>query len=295
MTEREFEVFGRRIATLTSPGQADASGDGRRILALHGWLDNAASFIPLCRELPEHEWVALDMAGHGHSDHRSLDGEYNIWNDLPDIEAVADALGWESFTLVGHSRGAVVACLFASALPHRIDHLVLLDGLAAQSSDPAACSNQLAAYVKDRKRLPTENCMSEPGVARPDRVFATVDDAVAVRTRKGLSHGAAQLITERNLRAVDGGWCWRHDPRLLGASAFKLSDCHNAAIMAGLSMPGLLVLAEQGNRQWPGSLPPLPDTLSVETVTGGHHCHMEDSAAHIAGRIRSLLCDGVLQ
>jgi pimeloyl-ACP methyl ester carboxylesterase len=290
MIEREFEVFGRRIAALTSPRQAEDVADSRRILALHGWLDNAASFVPLCRELPEYEWVALDMAGHGHSDHRGIDGEYNIWNDLPDIEAVADALGWERFTLLGHSRGAVVACLFASALGHRVDHLVLLDGLAAQATDPSACPGQLAAYLTDRKKVQGEAPLASPG-----RVFATVDDAVAVRTRKGLSKRAAQLLTERNLRAVDGGWCWTHDPRLQGASAFKLSESHNAAIMAGLSMPGLLLLAEQGHRLWPGSLPPLPDTLSVETAPGGHHCHMDESAAHIAGRIRSLLCEGAQQ
>ena len=43
---------------------------GLRALCLHGWLDNAASFIPLAPLLKPLDLVALDMAGHGHSQHR---------------------------------------------------------------------------------------------------------------------------------------------------------------------------------------------------------------------------------
>src|SRR3546814_4039743 len=35
---------------------------------LHGWLDNANSFIPLAERLPN-PLLALDFSGHGHSDH----------------------------------------------------------------------------------------------------------------------------------------------------------------------------------------------------------------------------------
>jgi pimeloyl-ACP methyl ester carboxylesterase len=274
MIERTFDVFGRPLAALTSHNVG-----GPRLLALHGWLDNAASFLPLASRLPGFEIVALDMAGHGRSAHRSADGEYNIWSDLPDIEAVADSLGWDSFNLVGHSRGAVVSCLFASSLPQRVERLVLLDGLPAQSVEPADCTAQLADFLRDKKRL----------LDRPGRVFSRIEDAVAVRERGGLSTAAARLIVERNLKPVDGGWCWSHDARLQGASAFKLTAAHNRAVMAGLSMPGLLLLAEEGVHRERDGLPSRPGTLTVEHVPGGHHGHMEGSATLIAGRIREFL------
>jgi pimeloyl-ACP methyl ester carboxylesterase len=277
MIERTFDAFGRTLAALTT-----ASAGGPRVIALHGWLDNAASFLPLADHLPEFEIVALDMAGHGRSAHRSADGEYNIWSDLPDIEAVADVLGWDRFNLIGHSRGAIVGCLFASSLPERVERLVLLDGLAAHAVEPGACTAQLAAFLKDKKRL----------LDRPGRVFSSLEEAVAVRKRNGLSPAAARLIAERNLEPVENGWCWSHDARLQGASAFKLTEAHNAAVMAGLSMPALVLFAEQGLGVGQRALPPLPATLTLETVPGGHHCHMEASAALIAERIRKFLTSG---
>jgi pimeloyl-ACP methyl ester carboxylesterase len=50
--------------------------DAPRVLALHGWLDNAASFIPLA--LPKLDLVALDLPGHGHSVHRHPSARYHF-------------------------------------------------------------------------------------------------------------------------------------------------------------------------------------------------------------------------
>ena len=44
-------------------------GAPQRVLALHGWLDNAASFAPLAAAWPDCEIVALEFAGHGRSGH----------------------------------------------------------------------------------------------------------------------------------------------------------------------------------------------------------------------------------
>ncbi len=275
MHERYFDVYGRRLAALTwgEPG-------AERVLALHGWLDNAASFVPLAERIQGVEIVALDMAGHGQSDHRAADGEYNTWSDLPDIEAVADQLGWDTFSLLGHSRGAVISTLYASTRPERIRRLALLDGVIPPPFEAKNTPAQLAEFLVDKKRL----------LDRQNRVFAAIEDAAAVREDKGLKPEAARLIAERNLVPVEGGWRWSFDARLRGASAMRLTDEQVRAVLEGLSMPGLLLLAETGLRQR-GVLPELPDTLRVDTMPGGHHCHMDEAVDQIAAELQAFLTD----
>ncbi|MEZ5601350.1 MAG: alpha/beta fold hydrolase [Candidatus Competibacteraceae bacterium] len=77
--------------------------DGVPVLALHGWLDNAASFDALAPLLPNTRLVALDLTGHGRSEHRPAGVHYHFVDFIPDVVAAADALGWNRFALLGHS------------------------------------------------------------------------------------------------------------------------------------------------------------------------------------------------
>jgi pimeloyl-ACP methyl ester carboxylesterase len=100
--------------------------EGMPALALHGWLDNAASFDRLAPLLPEHHLVALDLAGHGRSQHRHPSVVHHFIDWAPEVVAVADQLGWESFELIGHSMGAGISTLVAGTFPDRVRRLVLL-------------------------------------------------------------------------------------------------------------------------------------------------------------------------
>lgn len=103
--------------------------DGLPVIALHGWLDNANSFARLAPRLKGLRIVALDLAGHGYSEHRPLGAGYALADYAHDVLRVAEQLGWQRFALLGHSLGAIISVQLAGALPDRVSHLALIDGV----------------------------------------------------------------------------------------------------------------------------------------------------------------------
>ncbi|XP_064309216.1 serine hydrolase-like protein 2 isoform X3 [Phalacrocorax carbo] len=84
--------------------------EGRPVLCLHGWLDNANTFDKLIPLLPRDcYYVAMDFSGHGLSSHRPAGSPYHFLDYVSDVRRVVAALQWRRFTLMGHSMGGAVA------------------------------------------------------------------------------------------------------------------------------------------------------------------------------------------
>jgi len=120
--------------------------DGVPVLALHGWLDNAGSFETLAPLISNANIVAIDLPGHGLSDHRSPDSSYQVWDDLPQLFGLLDQLGWDKCILLGHSRGAMIATLMAAAMPERFTALITLDGMLPYPADDGNAIKHLRSF-----------------------------------------------------------------------------------------------------------------------------------------------------
>jgi pimeloyl-ACP methyl ester carboxylesterase len=280
--QRQPQSLHWQVNTLQLAGLSWGEPGDKPLLALHGWLDNAASFAFLAPRLTGHHVVALDLTGHGKSARRSADASYQIWDDLPEILGVMDALGWESCDLIGHSRGAIISTLVASAFPERVRRLVMLDAVAPDAVPARNFPLQLRKALQDKIRLQ----------ARPDRVFSTFEEAVASRAARGLTSLAAGTLVERNLCDCAEGVQWTTDPRLRGASAMKMTEEHIQALLGALTMPTLLLLGQDSL----GRSPEAADYaqrhiahLTVQFLAGGHHFHMEAGVADVAHAIREFL------
>src|SRR6185503_965620 len=109
-------------------------GDGPRlVVALHGITASAMEWPPLARRLSA-GWtlVAPDLRGRGAA--AELAGPYGLRRHVEDVCATVRSRQVESgqvesgAVLVGHSMGAYVALLAASAEPGLFRRLVLVDG-----------------------------------------------------------------------------------------------------------------------------------------------------------------------
>lgn len=267
-----------RIAAL-----AWGPADGRPVLAMHGWLDNAASFTALAPRLCEAlslRIVSLDLPGHGLSEHKH--GAYHFIDWVADVVQAADALGWDRFTLLGHSMGAGIAALVAGTVPERIDRCVLIEGLGPMVEQPSEAARRLARALRAeaRKHDPRK------------RVFDDLDSAAErLREAATMQPESARILVERGLERRADGWTWRADPRLRVDSRVRLSEEQVHAFLRAIRCPVLLVLATQG---WPRDVEVMRGRVeAVESLTcvelpGHHHLHLDD-AEPVAAAIISFL------
>lgn len=273
--EISFDIDGLHFAA-----QQWGDESGKPVLALHGWLDNSASFVRLAPKLHGLNLVALDMAGHGQSCHRPGTAPYNIWEDVAEVLAIADALNWPRFSLLGHSRGAIVAAMVGSAFAERIERLALIEGLFPEPIASSDAPRQLAKSIIETRQL----------AKKPLRLFADIDAAVSART-KGmfpLSEQAARALTERGVRQLEGGYQWSTDQRLLAPSSFKLTKGQIHAFISTISSPTRVILADQGMpKLFPGFAEAARGYPNLELceLAGGHHLHMEDQVDEVAARV----------
>lgn len=262
-----IEEIRLRLPHIELAAQVYGPIDGRPVIALHGWLDNANSFARLAPRLPGLRIVAVDLAGHGFSAHRPLGAGYALWDYAYDVLQVAEQLGWSRFSLLGHSLGAIVSLVLAGAVPERVERLALIDGLVPPPGPPLDPAERMGQALREQMGL----------ASKRKAVHASLEQAVAARMRGlvAVSYEAAELLAERGLEAVPGGYSWRSDSRLTLTSPVRLQEAQVHAFIRRVACPAQLLVAEQGLLiKHTELLDQLP--FRVERLPGGHHLHLND-------------------
>ena len=275
--EQEYQVEGFRFA-----GKEWHPDQPKKILALHGWLDNAASFEVIAPLLPGYHIIALDLPGQGLSDHRSIEGSYNIWDDLVDLVRFIDHQGWQDCTLLGHSRGAIIALLLAVTEPTRINAFIGLDAITPEPKAIEDAPAQLTKYVNGNLSLVNKRLSGYP----------SVEEALQARIKvSGMQESSARRIVDRSLYQDGDVYRWAHDPRLMLSSAFRLTAEHNQAFINALKVPCLVLLAEDGLIKRFDLMSELAGFAAIEyeVLPGSHHFHMEEQAPLLADKIHAFI------
>ena len=101
------------------------------VLAIHGWFGSARGWgsFPDFIDGSAYTYVFMDLRGYG--DRRHTTGAFTVDEVAADALAVADDLGWDRFSVVGHSMGAKFAHRVLLQAPHRVRKLVGLNAVPA--------------------------------------------------------------------------------------------------------------------------------------------------------------------
>jgi pimeloyl-ACP methyl ester carboxylesterase len=266
----------------TFAGLAWSNPGAPKVLCLHGWLDNAASFSPIAPCLADYDLVALDLAGHGHSDHRPGGARYHMLDNLWDVDAVIHSLGWDQCILLGHSLGGVVASNYAAAAPEHVQALIVLDGLGALSASADDTAKRLQASMESVRRE-SRGLKNYP------------DPEAAARTRhkvSGLPMELSRILADRSLKEEDGHFRWRNDPGLNWKSPSLLMEDQVRNILAAVAAPVLSIVSSEirampWSRKTARRQEVVAHLISHE-IDGHHHFHM-DQPKRTAGFIIDFL------
>jgi pimeloyl-ACP methyl ester carboxylesterase len=252
------------------------------LLMLHGYLDNASSFETLLVHLNSYQCIAVDMAGHGKSQHRNSDAHYHLIDYAYDLHQLVNTLSLKEFVLIGHSLGAIVSSIYAATQPHNIKGFIAIESCGPLVEDAQTTAQQLRNCFESREKANKE-------IRHPKSIEAVIRSRCAV---SDLSSQHAQQIMSRNVCTnTHGQLQWRTDKRLRTTSPIRMTEEQACAVLNSIVCKRALILGSKGFEKVKVAIKQRQVCFAgVPTATfkGGHHVHL-DSEDEVATYINSLL------
>lgn len=123
--EKNFSVNSKQLS-------CTLEGDPKNpaVFLIHDWLSHRGVWRQTISVLQtKYFCVAVDLLGFGASD-KPESSDYSLSAQAQRVLSIADQLGINNFSLIGHSMGAQIAMYIASVLaPRRVDKLACIAGI----------------------------------------------------------------------------------------------------------------------------------------------------------------------
>ncbi len=259
------------------------------VFALHGWLDNLATFESLALHMPHIRFIAVDSPGHGHSAHIKEDKAYHFIDGVYLIDDLIEHFGQKYANLLGHSMGGALASIYASVQPKRVKNLLLIEALGPVTTKEEKFPETLKNSIVQRRALKDKR---KPFY----KSFNLALDARAEVSK--ISPVLIKPLVERALTSIQHssnkqtyGYTWRADSRLRSSSAMRMTEKQLRCLLPEITASTLLIEGKQGLLQLPEAKhiqarKPLVQNLEVKLMDGGHHLHLEHPK-----KIAKIICD----
>lgn len=213
------------------------------VMLLHGWMDASSSWQFLVDALPDallvsHRFIAPDWRGFG--DSAWPEAGYWFADYHADLDALLDLIATGApVSLVGHSMGGNIACIYAGLRPERVTKLVSLEGFGLPDAAPDAAPERLRQWLD---HLKAES--SAPAALRPYASIAALAARLRAANPRLTVARSLYLAGEQAQEGVDG-FTLKHDPRHKspGALPYRLADA--AAAWRRVTAPTLWVQGDE--------------------------------------------------
>lgn len=127
------------------------------VIVLHGWFGDAHSFKPIEPWLSGQRFSYIFMDCRGYGGMREARGAYTMDEIAADALALADALGYPAFSLIGHSMGGMASERIATLAPERVLSMLAVAPVPCGGMAYDAATRRLledaAEHVDSRKTI----------------------------------------------------------------------------------------------------------------------------------------------
>lgn len=210
---------------------AEAGTNGQPLFLLHGFTgakEDLTDWLDPFSDLGFHA-VAPDHRGHGASAAPTAESDYSLVTFADDVLALADALGWDRFFLLGHSMGGMIAQTVTLRAPDRVERLVLMDTTHAPVE---GVDRGLADLAVDLARSEGIDALAD-AIGALDSPLSTEADARLRAERPGYAD-----FGDRKFRASSAAMYAAMVPAML-------DQVDRLDALRSLTMPVLVVVGEQ--------------------------------------------------
>jgi proline iminopeptidase len=129
-------------------------GHGVPIIVVHGGPDFDHEYLlpDMDRLAESFHLVYYDQRGRGRSFSGQAPEDISMTTEIEDLDRIRARFGFETVAVLGHSCGGLLAMKYATRLPHRVSHLILMNTAPASHAGVLAFREEL-----QRRRSPEQS------------------------------------------------------------------------------------------------------------------------------------------
>lgn len=178
------------------------NGSGNALLCLPGLTRNTRDFDFLAPHMQDVRMITMDYRGRGQSEYDPVFANYNIIREAQDVLELLDHLNIAHATLLGTSRGGMIAMALAAG------HIDRLSGVILNDIGPVISTDGIARIMEYVGKPPASVSYEQAAMAMKAVLGSEFPD---------LPDSVWQTLAKAQFSQTETGLALRYDPRLRDA------------------------------------------------------------------------------